>query len=116
MDPILYDLYSRLAFHSASMKSPIADFGEAIAEVLSRGPGPAGFRVHGYFENRLILLTFPERPRLDELDQLGTSYAMSKLKAMRGQSVTGGLPFLTRPRGQEFKFVVRQLHGAPSST
>src|SRR5262249_19054260 len=109
-------LDARFVFHILSMCPPPAGFGKAAPEVLGPGPGPPVLRVHGGAEDVLILLAFAFRPGLDELDELGARHTVSELEAMRGELVTGRLPFLARPGGEEFQFVVRQPHGAPSST
>jgi hypothetical protein len=64
----------------------------------------------------LILFPFAFCPGLDEHDQVGARHAVGELEAVGRQLVAGRLPFLARPRGQEFKLVACQLHGAPSST
>ena len=66
-------------------------------------------------ENILILPAFGFGPGFDELDQVGAGYAVGELETVRGQLITGGFPFLAGSGGQEFEFVLRQLHGAPSS-
>ena len=98
------------------MYRPLAGFGKAVAKVLGRGPGPAGFRARGGAEDVLILPAFAFRPGLDEGDKLGAGYAVSELEAMRGQLVTGGLLFLECRGGEEFQFMLCQLHGTTSST
>ena len=98
------------------MTSPPAGFGQAGVELRRRGPGPARPRISGGAENVLILFAFAFRPGLDEHEQLGARHAVGELETVGRQLVAGRLPFLARPGGQEFKLIVRQFHGATSST
>jgi hypothetical protein len=67
-----------------SLIPPPAGFRKATTEVLGRGPGPSGLRVHTGSENVLILLAFAFRPGFDEHDELGARHTVSELEAMRG--------------------------------